>query len=137
MSLITIKTYDNSIQAHLMKSKLENEGIICYIFDENMVSYNPIYNIALGGIKLKINEQDLNKASDIINVINKLKLTDENDEIIKCPKCNSEELYTGYKSMKDAKGILSIIVSAIFMVFPIYYKTLNKCKSCGNEFDNQ
>lgn len=134
MSLVTLKTFDNSIQAHLMKSKLESEGVICYIFDENMISYNPIYNIALGGIKLKINEQDLNKASDIINVINKFKLTDENDEIIKCPKCNSEELYLGYKSMKDVKGILSILVSVIFMVFPIYYKTLNKCKSCGQEF---
>ena len=134
MSLITIKTFDNSIDTHLMKSKLESEGIVCYIFDENMVTYNPIYNIAFGGIKLKINEQDLNKASNIIKLINESKITDENNEIIKCPKCNSEELYIGYKSMKGVKGVLSIIVSLIFMIFPIYYKTLNKCKICGQEF---
>ena len=134
MSLITINTFDNSIETHLLKSKLESEGIRCYIFDENMVSLNPLYNITVGGIKLKIDEQDLGKASVIIKHINKSKLTDEKNEIIRCPKCNSADLYIGYKSMKDVKGILSIIVSVIFIIYPIYYKTVNKCKSCGNEF---
>ena len=134
MSLITVKTFDNSIETHLLKCKLESEGVKCYIFDENMVSLNPLYNITVGGIKLKINEIDLNKASEIIKLISETKITDEKNEIIKCPKCSSEELYIGYKSMKDVKGILSIIVSLIFMVFPIYYRILNKCKTCGNEF---
>ncbi len=134
MGLITIMTFDNSIDTHLLKSKLESEGITCYIFDENMVSLYPLYNITVGGIKLKINESDYDKANEILELINTSKPTDEQGQVIKCPKCESKDLYTGFKSMKGTKGIISIIISFLFMVFPIYYKTVYKCKSCGNEF---
>lgn len=136
MGLITIRTFDNSFEAHLLKCKLENEGIPCYIFDENTVSINPLYNITVGGIKLKINQADADKALEIINDVEEAKLTDDNNEVIKCPNCGSEEYYTGFKSMKGIKGFLSIIVSFLLVVFPIYYKTLNKCKSCGHEFNS-
>lgn len=57
MELITLKTFDNSIEAHLMKSKLKSENIVCFLFDENIVGLNPVYNIAVGGIKLKVINQ--------------------------------------------------------------------------------
>ena len=134
MSLITLKTFDNSFEAHLLKSQLENEGIQCFIFDENMVSLNPLFNVTVGGIKLKINDADFDKASEILKLSSEARLTDENNEIVKCPECGSEDIYIGFKSMKGVKGFLSIVVSFIFSIFPIYYKTLNKCKSCGHEF---
>ncbi len=36
MELITIHRCETSVEAHLLKSKLESEGITCYIFDENI-----------------------------------------------------------------------------------------------------
>jgi len=53
MELVTFKTFNNPIEAHLCKTKLESEDILYFIFDENMVSLNPFYNYMLGGIKLK------------------------------------------------------------------------------------
>jgi len=47
MKLVTLKTFDNSIEAHLLKVKLESEGIRCFIFDENIVSMNPILTLQL------------------------------------------------------------------------------------------
>jgi hypothetical protein len=35
--MITIKTFDNPVEAHILKSRLESEGIHCYLFDENML----------------------------------------------------------------------------------------------------
>ncbi|GAF03390.1 hypothetical protein JCM21142_42060 [Saccharicrinis fermentans DSM 9555 = JCM 21142] len=52
---------------------------------------------------------------------------------IKCPECESTDFYTGFKSMKGIKRILSTVISLALMVFPIYYKTVYKCKKCGNE----
>ncbi len=134
MELVTVRTFDNSIQAHLLKSKLESEGITCYLFDENIVGLNPLYNITIGGIKLKINKFDMDKASLIIQELDQSELTNDQGESLKCPNCHSEEIYSGFKSMKGIKGILSVIISFLLIVFPIYFKTVKKCKECGYEF---
>ncbi|MEO0333074.1 MAG: DUF2007 domain-containing protein, partial [Bacteroidota bacterium] len=106
-----------------------NENITCFLFDENIVELNPLYNITVGGVKLKIDKADLDEATTIIEEI-----TNDQGEIIQCPNCQSEDIYSGFKSMKGARGVLSAITSFLFMVFPIYYKTVYKCKSCINEF---
>ncbi|MDO6435845.1 DUF2007 domain-containing protein [Cyclobacterium sp. 1_MG-2023] len=134
MELITLKTFDNSIEAHLMKSKLKSENIVCFLFDENIVGLNPVYNIAVGGIKLKVIKSDIDKASLILKETEKARLTNEIGEVIICPVCHSEEVYGGFKSMKGIKGIISAITSFLLMVYPIYYKSIYKCKKCGKEF---
>jgi hypothetical protein len=117
-----------------MRSKLESEDIMCFLFDENIVGLNPLYNVTVGGIKLKINKSDLGQATEIIEESVKSSITNDQGEVIKCPKCESEDIYSSFKSMKGTKGILSAIVSFLFMVYPIYYKTVYKCKKCSNEF---
>ena len=67
MELVTIRTFNNSIEAHLVKTRLESEGILSFLFDENMVSLNPFYNSALGGIKLKINKLDVQRVEEILS----------------------------------------------------------------------
>jgi predicted RNA-binding Zn-ribbon protein involved in translation (DUF1610 family) len=134
LELVTVRTFDNSIQAHLLKSKLESEGITCYLFDENIVGLNPLYNITVGGIKLKIHKADINKVALIIQEVDQSALTNDQGESLKCPNCHSVEIYSGFKSMKGIKGILSVITSFLLWVFPIYFKTVKKCKDCGYEF---
>lgn len=118
----------------MMKSKLESENVMCFLFDENIVGLNPLFNITVGGIKLKINKRDIDKATKIIEEATMSSLINDQGKIIKYPNCNSEDLYSGFKSMKGIKGVLSAIISFLLMVFPIYYKTVYKCKVCGNEF---
>ena len=134
MELVTIYTFDNSIDAHMMRVRLEDEGIPCFLFDENIVNMNPLYNITVGGIKLKINSGDIENAQIIIEEMTNAKLKNEKNEIVKCPNCQSDDIIYGFKSMKGTKGILSGIISFLLVVFPFYYKTVNKCKVCGHEF---
>ena len=134
MELITIKRFDNLIEAQMMKSKLESENITCFLFDQNMVGLNPLFNVTLGGIKLKVKKSDTEKATEIIEEILQASHVDDKGETVKCPHCGYEEVYSDFKSMKGVKGILSAIVSFLFLVFPIYYKNVYKCKSCGKEF---
>lgn len=134
MKLVTVKTFDNPVEAHILKSKLESENIRCFLFDENIVGINPLYNLTVGGIKLKINELDYDKASAILEEVMEAPTTDEKGEILQCPQCGSEQIYRGFKSMKGVKGFMSAVISLLLMVFPIYYNTVNKCKKCDYEF---
>ena len=134
MSLIVFKTFDNPIDAYLLKTKLKSEGIRSYLFDENIISINPLYNLTLGGIKLMINNSDLEKSNAILEEIEQFSLIGNKKN--GCPKCQSNLFYNRFISMKGIKGYLSIIVSLIFFVFPIYYKIVYRCKSCGYEFNH-
>ena len=134
MELVTIKTFDNLTEAHLIKARLESENITCFLFDEHVVGLNPLFSVTIGGIKLKVNQFDLEKATKILEASVKSTLTDAQGEVVKCPKCKSVDIYSGFRSMKETKGILSAMVSFLFMVFPIYYRTVYRCKSCEHEF---
>jgi hypothetical protein len=134
MKLVTIKTFDNGISAHILKNKIESEGITCFIHDENIVTLNPLYNVAVGGIKLKVYEEDVQQALSIIASVEVIPYTDEQNQIIKCPDCESTELYSDFKSMKSSTGIISAIISFVLTVFPIYYKSVYRCKQCDAEF---
>ena len=97
----------------------------------------PLLNFTVGGIKLKVLEVDLERAIEILKLIEETPFKDSNDELIKCPKCDSTNLVSGFKSVKNIKGFLSIIVSFLFSVFPLYYKEVFRCKNCDNEFSKK
>ena len=137
MTLITFKTFDNAVDAHLLKIKLESEGITCFLFDEHIVSINPLYSNSVGGIKLKINDEDLAHAKEILLELEGTPYTTDDGKAIHCPKCASTHIQSGYKSMKNAGGILAAIMSFILVVFPIYSKGVYKCLDCGEEFDGK
>ena len=134
MKLVTIRTFDNSVDAHIFRSKLESEGIRCYLFDDAMVSLNPIYNVALGGIKLKVGDEDAWRAKEIIAAVENTPVTNEAGVPVTCPNCGSTDLYIGFKSSKGIRGILSAIFSFLLFVYPVYYKSVYRCKNCGTEF---
>ena len=100
----------------MVKAKLESEEITCFLFDENMVTLYPLYNITVGGIKLKINKKDEKKARKILLEFSNSKLLDDEGNPIQCPNCKSNEIYSGFKSMKGCKGVLSAIVSFFFLL---------------------
>lgn len=135
MALITFKTFDNSIDAHILKIKLESEGITCFLFDENIVSVNPLYSNLVGGIKLKINEEDLEQAKGILSELEQTPYTTEDEHVITCPKCQSTHIESGHKSMRSVGAVISAIASFLFFIFPVYRKDVYKCKDCGAEFN--
>ena len=125
MELITIKTFDNSIDAHLLRIELENEGIECYIYDEHTVTVFPLYSNAVGGVKVKILKTDLERARNIVHPSKAFAI---------CPNCNSQNVISNYKSMKGVKGFLSAFTSLFTSTYPLHYKVVNKCRDCNEEF---
>lgn len=134
MQFITLKIFDNVIDAYILKSRLENDGIECFIFDEHIVTQDPLLNYAVGGIKLKVYEKDYAPALEILKEINETPYLDEQEKIIQCPSCTSTDIISGHRSMKGIKGIISMITSFFFMIFPIYANPVYRCNNCGEEF---
>lgn len=134
MPLLTLATFDNAADAHVMRSKLESEEIPCFLFDEHSVTINPLYNITLGGIKLKVDERDVPIAMEIIEAYKQTKPTNESNEVIQCPSCGSEELYSSFNSIKGIKAKLTFLFYLLLAVYPAHLKRVYKCKSCGTEF---
>lgn len=67
--LITIATFNDVTEAHILKGRLEAEGILCFLGDEHIVGAHPFYSVAVGGVKLKVTENDVEEAKAILKQI--------------------------------------------------------------------
>jgi Zn finger protein HypA/HybF involved in hydrogenase expression len=137
MELVTLKTFDNAIDVHILRSRLESEGITCFIFDEHIVSVNPLYNIGVGGIKLKVRADELQLALQVLRDISDTPYTDEENNVVSCPKCKSTNVTSGFKSMKGIAGFFTMVVSFLLTVFPIYARSTYRCNECDHEFQRR
>lgn len=67
---MVFRVFDNYLDAHIVKGRLEDQGITCWLRDENLSALivDPVLtNAVSGGIKLMIPEEDVQKAVDILN----------------------------------------------------------------------
>lgn len=124
MKFLVLTTLDNSIDAHILRTKLESEGIPCFLNNENITNLTPhLYKILGFGVQIFVPEDRLKEAKDIAGI-------DEGS--IKCPNCKSSNitnrLLTGWN--KIALTLLSLISAA-----PIG-NLLNQyvCYDCNTEF---
>ncbi|MCH8904935.1 MAG: DUF2007 domain-containing protein [Bacteroidetes bacterium] len=137
MQLVTVKTFEDHFQARLLESKLESEGIPSVVLYENIITLNRMYNVAMGGILLKVHSDDYERSRKIIIDIDNSPWTDEDDQILECPKCQSTNLYGGFLSFRSLPAILAVFISFIAGgCYPIYFKSVYRCKKCGTEFKN-
>jgi hypothetical protein len=64
--IITFQNYYDPMLAQIIRAKLEANGISCFLSDENMTAFNPLFDTSGGGIKLNIFEEDLEKCRAIV-----------------------------------------------------------------------
>jgi len=128
-----VKTYIYSYQAHLDLAKLSDEGIDAIIRDDNIVSIDPVFAQAVGGIKLLVQDLDYDKALEILNTndYSNLKNEFQEEEISgqrKCPNCGSINLFQ--------KG--SWLVGLIFLLLSFIPFTTKKsiyiCLDCSHKW---
>lgn len=64
---VILEVFDNYIPAHIARGRLEEQGILCWLKDENTVTIDPLLSIAVGGIKLMVAEHQLERARQILS----------------------------------------------------------------------
>jgi hypothetical protein len=62
----TVARFDFMPDAHIAMGKLKAEGIDCMLADEHMVQTNWLYAIAVGGIKLQVAPEDVERAVQVL-----------------------------------------------------------------------
>ena len=63
----TIRTFENGMQAEMVRQLLENEGVRACVIDENVGS---MFHVAVGGVKLAVDDADVEKAIEILEKSN-------------------------------------------------------------------
>lgn len=66
--MITVATFSKPGDAHLLRLRLGAGGVDAYVQDENMVQMNWLYSNAIGGVRVQIDETDLEAAREIVAV---------------------------------------------------------------------
>ena len=96
--IVTFESYYDPMLAHIIRTRLEANGISCFIADENTIGANPLYNQAVGGVKLKIFERDMDKCREILAAEGDLheqdhfEINDDNNTYVVCPYCASTNI---------------------------------------------
>ena len=121
-------TCDTITEAYFIKNKLNNEGIECFLTNQNFTSLLPnYYNLFGAGVQVVVLESDYERSRELV----KDKLEPENVEKV-CPYCGSTDISIGFGKHKILK-IFNVLL-AILIAIPIgnirvrYY-----CKTCKEE----
>jgi hypothetical protein len=131
--LVTVAAFSLAIEADLARTKLESEGIECFVADEHTVTMNWLYSHAIGGVKLKVWQSDLQRAKEILG---RRSATEEGQgdhvagtEELHCPRCGSADVHYERFSRRLA------FASWILLSFPLpLLKKKWNCRTCGHQW---
>lgn len=62
----TIASFTDPMGAHLLIARLEGSGVRAYIRDEHMVAVDWLYANAIGGVKVDVADEDLERALELL-----------------------------------------------------------------------
>lgn len=129
--LIKIAAYENAIEAHLARGRLEAEGIPAYVGHEHHVAANWLRSLALQGVKIYVHPMNAARAGEIIAAHDRGDYALRDDgEIHACPRCRSTKLSRRRMSWKSA------LLTANLAAIPLYFRWATmRCDTCGHEWD--
>ena len=127
MDFILLQSFTNYIDAHIIFGRLQEEGINCWLKDENLATINPILMNATGGIKLMVAEDQFEKAQNLLSEFDQ-----EKRKNFTCPYCSSGNIEL-ISSNKEPANWLSVLTGFLFFNYAMPVKTWH-CFDCGKEF---
>jgi hypothetical protein len=77
--LVTVARFDIPAKAHIALNALEEEGIRCVIQDEQLVAMDYLLNLAVGGIKVQVWDEDAERAVALLEGLEPPRETDRED----------------------------------------------------------
>ena len=125
---VVVATFSFPLDAHIAKANLESVGISSFIADEHTVNMQWLYSDAMGGVRLFVQEKDLEEAIKVLGEDFSASVDFEcKTESETCPNCGSQNVE------RHTKGKRSAFLVFIFVGFPLFfYKHGLKCSQCGH-----
>jgi hypothetical protein len=126
MDTVTIRSFNNYITASMLLSRLQHDGLECYLKDEFTVTIDPMLSNAIGGIKLIVRSEDLEKALTLLR-----EFDDEYLKAAKCPQCGATAF--SYISKPGPTNFLTAVLTWMFAGYAIAPIHIYHCNHCGYE----
>ena len=127
----TVASFREPYLAYIAKGKLDSEGIPAVVSDEHLVQINWTLSQAIGGVKVQVPEEAMERAREILKMdyleelseVEETQPKPEPDDV--CPKCGSGSISShGY-------SLWSLIPSILFLL-PIFFRWKKwVCNDCG------
>lgn len=117
--------------AELARSKLESEGVYCYLQNKYHIGVKWQLSNALGGVRLLVRSEDLARAKEILDKDENYLLNDipfpEPEVSDLCVKCGDENVEI--VRLRRYSGALMMLTGLPLL----FWGTYCKCKSCGKK----
>lgn len=129
--LVTIRQFRDLPEALLAKGSLESAGIVCSLWDDNLVRLDWFWSNLIGGIRLKVAPEDAEASDEILN----LPIPEDLDvpgvgnyHQPRCPKCQSLDI--AYRELNKPVAYFSA-----YLLVPIPLERLAwRCHTCDVEW---
>jgi hypothetical protein len=128
--IIVFQKFDSSIDANIVKSKLDAYGIPCYLTEENMANLYPGANHLMNfNVRLHLFNHDAERARQILHESH---LRIEDDSVLRCPHCRSNNIERDFPRKLTEKFAASLQ----YLFFGIFFpdKKVYRCVDCECEF---
>lgn len=126
MESVVLKRFDNYFSAHILHTRLAENGVASYVIDENTVTLTPYFSNAIGNIKVIVAEQDAQAAQALVEQFEKEAL-----EHTVCPKCGARKFIL--VPSKKAGNFLVSLLTWMFSNLAISAENVYQCTACGYE----
>lgn len=127
--LVTIRQFRDLSDALLAKGRLDSVGIESYVADDNMVRMDWFISNLLGGVKLRVNPEDVEVATELLDqpIPETLEVEGVGEyQQPHCPKCKSLDIT--FEPLNKP-----ILYGSAFLGAPVPIpRNLWKCESCGH-----
>jgi hypothetical protein len=126
MGLIIIKTFNNYFLAHIALTRMQADGIECYLLDEHTITLDPMLANPLGGIKLAVKQEDFFVADKLLSAYHLEYMLSAT-----CPQCGSNSF--SHIPKKEATNYLTAILTWAVSNYAVAPKYVYVCGNCGYE----
>ena len=124
MNFRSIASFDNYLLANMTLGMLQENGVNCHLKDENIITIDPLLSPAVGGMKLMVEEQDLERSAGIIREAEAAYLKE-----LPCPYCKNLGLNAEEKINMPA-SFWGKLKNQIAYGQTSTYKKIYRCLNC-------
>lgn len=123
MQTTVLQSFDNYFSANIILTKLENEGIRCYLIDELSSTIYPALSNSILGIKLSVDSRQVERAKSLLE-----KYHQEYVDSAVCPMCKKTTM-----TIIDKEIPTTTLIKLFKLLSKKYmqpYERIYKCNSC-------
>ncbi len=134
--LITLWRYRDLPEALIAHSRLDAEGFDCFLDDREIVRLNWFLSNAVGGVRLRVRDDDAESALAVLaqEILPAFTAEEAGEECQqpKCPYCGS--LDVGFETIHRGMALAVLWLFALPLPIPMYRW---KCEDCGRRWKGE